>query len=327
MRLRDLPLPLLLAAWPSLALAFPPCTDGPFRLRVVGEVPATPAPAASQAWYELVGDTEVVQALQPPPMEPDAGLPGTGTCRRDDEIPLPGGHLASTFVGIPASYAVRSGHGLIALPDLRGEPGGTAAGHGLRFVVVNVPLPAPGDWIDVAELALHWNDWPLITPHPATLYRIRVLRPAAGPQQVQIIESRRSTNLNELETPMTEQIVATFPLGAEWSRTPISLHWFQVVHSVPIMGVEYLDGAGASPDAGMVDGTALTADVPTHKSYVNTQFAIAGPDGAFAYSVELPGQWANSLSIGLLNYHAPSLSASAWVAGARLEDVRLGTEQ
>lgn len=282
---------LLLAAWSPLALAFPPCPQQPVRLNGVSSIVPDPAPNRFQAWFELIGDDAVLDALAPE-LRHHGGLPGTGNCRDDEDIRLPGPNAAATPVGLPAALGPRAGYGLIALPDLRTEPAGYSATWRYEFSVDDVSLPAPHNWVDVVALSFDRSRPAPGEVQPATVYRVRVLRPAAGPQLLQVIEVRGPRSVGLFEVGVYEQVVAAIPLNGGGSSTPVALRWTQTVRSVP---------------AGDVDAS----------------LEFIGPDGQALYTVPLPSQWANGLSIGLLNHHAPELPEGSWLQGAQLQHTRL----
>lgn len=290
---RRIALPLLLAAWSPLALAsFPPCPPRPVHLDSISSPPPVPAPKRFQAWFELVGDGEVLDALAPE-LDDQGGLPGTGNCRDGEDIRLPGPHTATTIVNIPAMLGPRAGYGQIALPDLRSEPAGYSATWRYEFDIKDVPLPAPKNWVDVIELSFYQSDWPFgSSQHPASVYRVRVLRPTTGAQLLQVIEVRISQDVGYFETPGSEKVVATIALNGGGSITPVALRWSQTVRSVP---------------TGVVDAT----------------IEVVGPDGQVAYTAQLPSQWASGLAIGMLNHHAPGLPLGSFPQGAEFENSQL----
>lgn len=274
---------LLLAAWSPLALAFPPCPREPVQITGSSSPPPAPVPERFRAWFDLVGDSAVLDALAPDLRPPHAGRPGTGNCRGGEDIRLPGPHSAAANVGLPAALGPRAGFGLIALPDLRTEPAGYAATWRYEFTVGDVPLPAPHNWVDVVALSFDWSGAAPGEGLPATVYRVRVLRPAAGPQLLQVIEVSGDSDSGHHERAGAEQVVAIVPLNVG-SGAQLALRWSQVVRSVP---------AG----------------------YVDTTFEVIGPDGQALYTAPLASQWANGLSIGLLNHHAPELPDGSFIPG------------
>jgi hypothetical protein len=282
---------LLLAVWSPLALAFPPCPQQPIRVNGVSSIVPDPAPNRFQAWFELIGDDAVLDALAPE-LRNQGGLPGTGNCRGGEDIQLPGPNTAGTSVGLPAALGPRAGYGLIALPDLRTEPAGYGAIWRYEFNVDDVPLPAPHNWVDVIELTFYRSDWPIHSDDPASIYRVRVLRPAAGPQLLQVIEIRGPRTVGPFEVGASEQVVATIPLNGAGSSTPVALRWTQTVRSVPAVDID-------------------------------ASLEVIGPGGQALYTAPLPSQWANGLSIGLLNHHAPELPEGSWLQGAQLLHTRL----
>jgi hypothetical protein len=285
---------LLLAAWSPLALAFPPCPREPIRVDGISNPPPVPAQHRFQAWFDLIGDGAVLDALAPELRQPHGGLPGTGNCRGGEDIRLPGPHTAMPTVGLPAALGPRAGYGLIALPDPRTEPAGYAATWRYAFTVDDVPLPSPHNWVDVVALSFDWSGAVPGEVQPATVYRVRVLRPAAGPQLLQVIEIRGARETGHYENLGSEQVVATIPLHGG-SGTPVALRWSQVVRSAP---------AGA----------------------VDTTFEVVGPGGQALYTAALPSQWANGLSVGLLNHHAPELPDGSFIQGVEFGRSELGIE-
>lgn len=282
---------LLFAAWSPLALAYPPCPREPVQLTWVSGAPPMPAPNRFRAWFDLIGDAAVLDALAPELRHQGGGLPGTGNCRGGEDIRLPGPHTSTAHIGLPPLMGPRAGYGQIALPDLRSEPAGYGATWRYEFRVGDVPLPAPQNWVDVIELSFHWSGAGPSEVQSATLYRVRVLRPAAGPQLLQVIEVGDALDTGMMEHFGAEQVVATIPLNGG-SGTPVALRWSQVVRSVPV-------------------------------GYVDATFEVVGPGGQALYTASLPSQWADGLSIGLLNHHAPELADGSFIQGVEFERSQL----
>ena len=327
----------LLSLWTPAAFAFPPCPQQPVEIDPIdGPGPALESTEPRhQVWYAHVGNAETLSAIVV--SEPDNGtLPGTGNCRADSMIPLPGFHSAAPGIGLMAPLAPLAGYGLLALPDLRSEPVGASITYRLNVEVDNTPLAAPGDWVDVMQFIFRWDEWPNGSQLPSTLYRLRIRQPAADAPILEVIETRAAWNSGNDTAPVSEDVVATIPLNNA-ETTPIALRWFQINRGngegggygfeLPIESP--IDtGETKSMETGSSDAEPgiTTADVTFDDRFFDARFEILGPGDTVLYGVDLTGQWADELWMGLLNHHTPTAAPGVWSAGVLLENSELRIE-
>jgi hypothetical protein len=332
-------LPLLLSSWAPIALAFPPCPQEPVEVDPIEGPVLNVVDPRYQTWYAFAGDQTVLALINPQPAD-DSGSPGTGNCRTADLIPLPGLNTSSPTVGLSPPTAPLSAYGMLALPDFRSLAPGTATTYRLDFAIGDAALDAPGDWVDAIELAFYWDAWPNGSGLPSARYRVRVEKTATGASVARIIETQALWNTADDTSPTTETVVATIPLGNA-GTTPMALRWHQVVLSPaddgggfdPPPGVDRVfasDGAVASSSLD-ADSLPPSSGIDIYQQYldpndVNSTLELLGPNNEVLYSATLIGQWANGLSIGLLNYHTPTASPDDWDASVLVDDARLRVE-
>lgn len=285
---------LLAAGFAPAAFAFPPCPVAPVDFVPVDAIVAgTPDGATSNLFvgtYGLFGNPSIISLISPArandaPLSPDS--PSSGKCRDVDALPVPTGHVASSAIGLAPSYAPSGGFGMIALPDVRTTAQPVRLREVLSFSVDNQALAANGDWIDVAQLEFQWTAWASL-PYPqplATVYRVRKRQYAGGPA-LEVIEARAAAGNPATHPPVGERTVATLPIAARPGFTRISLVWTQAVAA---------PGASANVDASL---------------------QVLNDENKSKYRVDLPGQRATALSMGLLNYNAPDAGAYANRYGA-----------
>lgn len=334
----------VLSLWAPVAFAFPPCPQSPVDIDPLdGATFNNPDLGAGteprhQVWYAYVGNSEVYSVLGEPPVD-NSTLPGTGNCRSGDMVPLPGLNVASPQVGLSSSQSPQAGYGVLFLPDLRSEPVGSSITYRLSLDVDNTPLAAAGDWVDVMQFSFRWDEWPNGSNLPSTLYRLRVRQPATGVPVLQVIETRATWNTSDDTAPTSEAVVATIPLD-NGVATPISLRWFQINRgnnggyefAMPIDPEEEKTKAIDPGSRDVVEtGIATTSETGATTQYVNdlffdARFEVIGSDDTLLYGVDLPGQWANEIWMGLLNHHTPTAAADVWTAGVLLENARLQIE-
>ncbi|MFZ5636337.1 MAG: hypothetical protein ACOY82_07075 [Pseudomonadota bacterium] len=337
-------LPLLLSSWAPIALAFPPCPQQPLEVDPVEGPVSEIADPRYQTWYAFAGDQTVLALINPQPPG-DHGLPGTGNCRTSDLIPLPGLNVSSPTVGLSPPTAPLSAFGTLALPDFRGFAPGTGMTYRLDFAIGDAALDAPGDWVDTIELAFYWDAWPNGSGLPSARYRVRIEKTASGASVARIIEARALWNTVGDTAPTSETVVATLPLGSA-ETTPMALRWHQVVllpaddgggFDPPPGANQVFASDGIDPASSLAAESLATESLPastgtdTYEQYldpnnVDATLEVLGPNNQVLYSVSLTGQWANGLSIGLLNYHTPTASPESWDASVLVDDARLRIE-
>ncbi len=312
---RRIVLPLLLiAAWSPLALAFPPCPLEPVDLDPFGPevVDGSLRTTASwfQGYYALVGDPEVVALIAPA-----HHAPTTGKCRDRDALPVPADHSDPGSIGLSPSYAPRSGFGIVALPDLRTLRHDLKLVYTLEFHVDNDPLAAIGDWFDVAELRFHWQaEATKPEDEVSAVYRVRKRQDRVGTPTVEIIEVRSEQYGIGLRPPApVQRTVAAFPMEAGKPNTRVLLRWGQTrsFAGEPEFGLLPPEGA-----AGFLTGDADPSSVHAWLDFIN-------PQGRAVDSIDLPGQWASELAMGLLNYNTGDSASYAQRNGFVLEGMRI----
>lgn len=299
---RCLPLALALAlAWAPNAHAFPPCPREPIVLTSLDE--SGDGPTNVPHWYKgqygLVGNPLVIGGLARWTPEEDALIggptPSNGKCH--DRLPIPGDNADTGNITLTPTYPDGAGFGILALPDLRyNTTSDLRIRYTLGFSVDNLRLVEAGEWLDIAQLEFRWNE---IDDHkdPAAIsamYRIRKTQSEKDRLAIEVIEVRVPYIATGSRPPVFERVVATIPAAEDMSATPIALRWSQVA---------------VTPERGTQSGDDLaTGDIVigppiVTKNEVASHLEVIGPGGHVLYGIPLPGQWANSLSMGLLNYN------------------------
>jgi hypothetical protein len=302
---RNLPLALLLA-WAPAALAFPPCPLEPVELGPL-DGPIAPASASAtplwfKAGYTLVGHPDMIRLISLVLQGPRQ--PGTGLC--DGTLPIPEGHTSTGLLQLSPAYAPKGGFGIVVLPWMP-----AVAGHGLRlqytlsFQIADTSPAQRGDWLDVVQLDFNRSaqTGPLSAKSASAIYRVRkIQRNREGPATLEVIESRMSSNTNASnsgqDTALPDRVVAVIPLQSAHGATPIALRWTQAENG-------FL-GAGS--------------DIYRN---IDSVFEVVGPSGTVLYSVALPEQWANTFSMGLLDYNVPGDSARPGNAAVEFSEMLL----
>jgi hypothetical protein len=320
---RCLPLALALA-WASNAYAFPPCEREPLELVPLDGSGAAPTnvPHWYTGLYGLVGNPLVIGGLTRWTADGDSvnsgKAPSNGKCH--DRLPIPGDNAASGSVSLTPSYPDGAGFGVVALPDLRyNTTSDLRIRYTLAFSVDNQRLVEVGEWLDIAQLEFRWNE---IDDHkdPAAVsavYRIRKTQSEKDGLTIEVIEVRVPYVATGSRPPVFERVVATIPAAEDVSATPIALRWSQVT-STPQDGTE--SGEAIST------GNIIIGPPSTTKNEVVSHLEVLGPTGGVLYGIPLHGQWANSLSMGLLNYNIGKESDYSGRYGAEMMGTSLCAE-
>lgn len=318
---RCLPLALALAYIPN-AYAFPPCPKDGVQLF---ELPNSSATQATPFWYEgyygLVGNPLVTGGLKD---RTDADLtsksgnvPSNGKCH--DRVRIPMNNVSNGIVPLQPVYPEGAGFGIVALPDLRyGTPDNLGIFYRLGFSVDNFALANSGEWLDIAQLEFRWNVVDDPKDPASAVYRIRKTQHAKKGLVIEVIETRTEYPAIGMRPPVRERVVATIPTLEGQFYTPIALRWTQVIaprHDIEPPGEIGLPidepAAISSIEGGLV------------KDNVTSSLEVIDPNGKMIYSIALPAQWANSLSMGLLDYHIEKASDYADRFGAEMKNTSL----
>lgn len=307
---RVLPL-LLFAAWAPAALAFPPCPIEPVDLIPIdggaGEATTSTVSPWYRGHYALVGDPTIIGQIKPDTRAADSGEGHkSGKCRDRDALPVLDGFAGDVSVDLSPQYAPRSGFGVIGLPDLRIGDQDMRLSYLLSFDIVNTPLEESDDWFDVAQLQFQWTTESTdkgANPVSA-VYRVRLRQLDKENTIVDVIEARSlDAPQDQTVRPRTvRRVIASIPVGPTDPSTKILLRWNQA--KVPVLS----DGEIGLPTVPIEqtasvgfygDPVALTTDVDSWLEVMDGSHKILA-------RIDLPGQWASELSMGLLNYHALS---------------------
>ena len=265
---RFLPLALLLI-WAPDALAFPPCPRQPveiFPLNSVIEPGGINIAAWFKASYTLAGNAEIIG-----PMDPVR----KAKCRDHDQFAVPGANPSSGAVQLNPRYAPNGGYGIVVLPELPFVGAeGLQVRYTLDFNIDNRLLASPGEWLDVAQLDfMNAAGTGAILKQPlSSIYRIRKIQINKDVAAIHVIESRAPDDATK-PVP-NDQLIAAIALSGDSSNTDIQLQWTQTTTL-------------------QVD-TANPYDVDTVLDIITLEKKV---------QVLLPGQWANTLSMGLLDYN------------------------
>lgn len=337
MPIRRLALALMLAlAWVPNAYAFPPCPREPVELVPLEESNPTGSPGVPH-WYKgfhaLVGNPDVTGGLarwtagDNAPYLPDA--PTNGKCH--DRLPIPGDNAASGSVSLTPTYPEGAGFGVVALPDLRYN---TAKDLGIRytlaFSVDGQSLVEAGEWLDIAQLEFHWNAIDDVKDPDAvsTVYRIRKTQYEKAGPTIEVVEVRLPYLAVGARPPIFEHVVATIPMQEGGNATRVGLRWSQIVGDPvdPADSGEITLPIGPDPETTSSVGAIIIGPPIVTKSEVASHLQVLGPGGNILYSIPLPGQWANSLSMGLLDYNIGKGSDYSGRFGAEMIDTALCAE-
>jgi hypothetical protein len=281
---RFLPLALMLA-WAPAAPAFPPCPERDVHLSPLGS-----PPDATELWFQaeyvMSGNQDVIGELK------SADDPKTGKCK--DRVPVPDANISDGTIELGPRYAPNAGFGIISLPELP-----TIAENHLRleyrldFTVENAALARTGDWIDFAqfEFAHDRKQAGLVS----AVYRVRKIQHGKGPATVEVIESRADIGPPYTKPPLFDRVVAEIPLQGVDGKTAIALRWTQ--HAQTPIEAELADGLEAP--------AGIEYNVDSVLEVLGPSKGNLGPAEDMLYSTSLPRQWADTLSMGLLDYNIP----------------------
>jgi hypothetical protein len=281
---------LLILAWAPVALAFPPCPGPELQLLPLGS-PAAATELWFQAEYVMSGNEDIIDQLKNPSHQ-------RSKCK--DRLPVPDANSSDGTIRLSPAYAALGGFGIISLPELPFVANDNLhLQYTLHFTVDNALFANTGDWIDLTQLAFA-HDTEQINPLSA-MYRVRKIQRGKGPATLEVIESRADIGPPYTKPPLSDRIVAVIPLTGEEDRTAIALRWTQFAQT-PI----------AEESIGRLE--ALAVITPAVNRYnIDSVFEVLGPgedgDGAannVTYSISLPRQWADQLSMGLLDYNIPN---------------------
>lgn len=275
---------VLMLAWASPALAYPPCKPPTAQTLLEiwdlsGEQPNV-APWFLTS-YTMSGDQNIINELR------------AGKCK--DRMPVWTSNVSNGVNGLNPGLSSINGFGALSLPELPT----IAIDHlnlryRLDFKIDNAPLLNDGDWMDVAQLdfapdrGLTSAGWPV-----SSVYRVRKIQRGIK-TYVQVIEARAvNDGDNTSKPPPVVSVVAEIALTGANGKTPVALRWTQ--------------HAQAPLDA---EPTVPTAPV----YYVDSTMEVLGSQSGSTvdvviYSTALPRQWADTLSMGLLDYNVPDASA------------------
>lgn len=272
---RFFPLALLLV-WAPQALAFPPCPIGPVELSPLGNT--AQSSNAVDPWFQvsyvMVGNPDIIDQLKVVTDE-------RSKCK--DLVPIPLGNTSDGAIMLSPAYAPSAGFGVISLPELPAIANdGLYLQYRLDFMIDNAALARTGDWIDVSQLEFAHDRKQ--TGKVSAVYRVRKIQRGKGPATVEVIESRTDIGPPYTKPPLFDHVVAEIPLMGDDGKTAIALRWTQ--------------HAQTAIDAEPVAPILLYA--------VDSVLEVLGPDNHVLYSTSLPRQWADTLSMGLLDYNVPS---------------------
>lgn len=337
MPIRRLALALMLAlAWVPTAYAFPPCPRQPVELvplEGANSIGSSGTPHWYRGFHALVGNPTVTGGLarwtadDNAPYSPHA--PSNGKCH--DRLAIPGDNAASGSVSLTPSYPDGAGFGVVALPDLRyNTQKDLAIRYTLAFTVDDRALVETGEWLDIAQLEFRWNAIDDIKDPNAVsaMYRIRKIQLEKDRLLLEVIETRVPYIASGQRPPVFEHVVATIPVQQGGNATRVGLRWAQVVGDPvdPADSGEITLPIGPDPETASSGGDIIIGPPISTKSEVASRLEVIGPGGNVLYGIQLPGQWANSLSMGLLDYNIGKESDYANRLGAEMIDTALCAE-
>lgn len=337
MPIRRLALALMLAlAWVPTAYAFPPCPREPVELVELDGSNGTGSPGAPH-WYKgfhaLVGNPIVTGGLARWTADDDTSYsphsPTNGKCH--DRLPIPGDNAASGSVSLTPTYPEGAGFGVVALPDLRYDTAkDLAIRYTLAFTVDDQALVETGEWLDIAQLEFRWNaiDDAKDPDAISAVYRIRKTQLEKDRLVLEVIETRVPYIASGQRPPVFEHVVATIPVQQGGNATRVGLRWSQVVGDPvdPTDTGEIALPVGSDPETTSSGGAIIIGPPIVTKSEVASHLQVIGPGGNVLYGIPLPGQWANSLSMGLLDYNIGKESDYGNRFGAEMIDTALCAE-
>ena len=272
---RLFPLALLLV-WAPLALAFPPCPINPVEWLPIGDSgqESNTVPPWFKVGYAMVGNQDIIDQLR-------AVRDEKSKCK--DRVPVPQANTSDGAIQLNPSYAPSSGFGVLSLPEFPALANdGLRLQYKLDFMIDNATLVHTGDWIDVSQLEFTHDRKQ--AGKVSAVYRVRKIQRGKGPATVEVIEARADIGPPYTKPPLADRMVAEIPLMGDNGKTAIALRWTQHAHTA----------IDAQPVA------------PILMYAVDSVMEVLGPGDNVLYSTSLPRQWADTLSMGLLDYNVPS---------------------
>jgi hypothetical protein len=289
---RFLPLLAVLLAWaPNAFAVFPPCPRSPMRLVSLDNGTSS---QSETPWF-IAEYTEMPHAIGNP------DTPKTGKC--EDQRTVVDGNLSSGSLLLNPAYASKADFGIIALPNLpEMDIDSRHLQYSLDFDVDTAALANSGDWFDMVQLDFARS---VTTDGGAqgsrsAVYRVRKAAHRKGHAMIEVIESRESPDDIAVKPPLIDTVVATIPLPTDMPMASMRLRWTQ---NAPAP----LNGEPNPPILG--------------ERRIDTVLDVIGPDNKVLYTTKLPGLWADTLSIGLLDYNAPNFSANGPSSDVYLDEV------
>ncbi|NOT88284.1 MAG: hypothetical protein HOP03_08870 [Lysobacter sp.] len=289
---RFLPLALVFA-WAPMALAFPPCPNSELQLLPLGS-PVAATELWLQAEYVMWGNEDIIDQLK---------NPNDPRSKCKDRLPVPDANTSDGTIQLSPAYASLGGFGIISLPELPF----VATDHlhlqyALHFTVDNALLARTGDWIDLTQLEFA-HDIEQANPLSA-VYRVRKIQRGKGPATLEVIESRADIGPPYTKPPLSDRVVAQIPLVGEEGRTAIALRWTQFAQN-PI-AAEIATESTRRFEAGPVVGPpVIQYNIDSVFEVLGSSMGDDGSTDKVLYSISLPRQWADRLSMGLLDYNVP----------------------
>lgn len=264
------------------ALAFPPCPKAPLDLvplESLNEGATTQTENGGGApWYlaryAIVGDPSMIERTS------SSDNPSTGKCTDRAAVPIPGANASTGTIGLSPSYASAGVFGTIALPDwIASTPRNGTIAYTFDFAIDDDALP-DGAWIDLLQLELKPDGTGQFIggrTQTSTLYRLRKLATGRYASALAMIESRMLSSDDKFPT---DRIVAVLPLRDASGATSMRLRWTQ---------------------------TAFGGTTPR----IDTWLEWSNGDGTPLYEAKLSNQWADLLSMGLLDYNLDEMPKNA----------------
>jgi hypothetical protein len=233
----------------------------------------------------------------------DPKAASTGKC--EDRRPVLSSNTSSGDLLMAPRYAPNADFGVIGLPNLtKMTIGSLRLQYSLDFDLDTAAPASSGDWFDIVQLefARSVTSGNAAQGSRSSIYRVRKVSHGNGQVTIEVIESRDLPDDIAVKPPLIDTVAATIPLTAGIAMTSMRLRWTQTA-SVPLTG---------EPDPTNTGGIRI-----------DTVFDVIGPDNRVLYTTSLPGQWADTLSIGLLVYHAPDFSGYDPSSDVYLDEVWL----
>lgn len=285
---RFLPSALILA-WAPMALAFPPCPGPELQLLPLGS-PAAATELWFQAEYVMWGNEDIIDQVKNPTAP-------RSKCK--DRLPVPDANNSDGTIQLSPAYADLGGFGIISLPELPFVANNHLhLQYTLHFTVDNALLANTGDWIDLAQLEFA-HDREQANPLSA-VYRVRKIQRGKGPATLEVIESRADIGPPYTKPPLSDRVVAQIPLAGEEDQTTIALRWTQFAQT-PIAA----ESIGRFEDGPVIGPPVIQYNIDSVFEVLGSIMVDDSSTDKVLYSIPLPRQWADRLSMGLLDYNVP----------------------